>query len=90
MDAAVALRRAAAREDLERRAAELAPKLEPEVAQLKPRPAAPATGSEPAASTAPVPVVAPPSRFARMGVLGDVESDGLDLDAVLRRRRAAS
>jgi hypothetical protein len=34
--------------------------------------------------------VAPPSRFARMGVLGDVESDGLDLDAVLRRRRAAS
>jgi hypothetical protein len=90
MDAAVALRRAAAREDLERRAAELAPTLEPEVAQLKPRTAAPATGSEPAASTAPVPVVAPPSRFARMGVLGDVESDGLDLDAVLRRRRAAS
>jgi hypothetical protein len=90
MDAAVALRRAAAREDLEKRAAELAPKLEPEVAQLKPRTATPATGSEPTASTAPIPVMAPPSRFARMGVLDDVESDGLDLDAVLRRRRAAS
>jgi hypothetical protein len=89
VDAAVALRRAAAREDLERRAAELAPELEPEVAQLKPRTAAPAE-SEGAASAAPVRSVdAQPSRFARMGVLDEVESDALDLDAVLRRRRAA-
>jgi hypothetical protein len=90
VDAAVALRRAAAREDLERRAAELAPRLEPEVAQLKPRTAAAVAGSEPAASAGPARTVdAPPSRFARMGVLDDVESDALDLDAVLRRRRAA-
>jgi hypothetical protein len=34
-------------------------------------------------------VDAQPSRFARMGVLDEVESDALDLDAVLRRRRAA-
>lgn len=75
VDAATQLRRAAAREDVERRAAELAPKLEPEVARI--------------AQFAPRPVADPqPSRFAHMGVVDDLEADALDLDAVLRRRRA--
>lgn len=72
VDAAVALRRAAATADLDRRAAELAPA----VPQLRP---------------AAVAVVEPePSRFARMGIVDADAAGSMDLDAALRRRRAAS
>ncbi|HEY5223327.1 MAG TPA: hypothetical protein VIJ18_09825 [Microbacteriaceae bacterium] len=84
VDAATRLRRAAAAAELERRAAELAEVLAPEVTRLAPRPAA-----EPAASVAPV-RSEQTSRYARMGMLNSVESSALDLDAALRRRRAAS
>jgi len=47
--------------------------------------AAPAAGT-PNAVGAPS---TPPSRWAKMGVVGDVDGSGLDLDEVLRRRRAA-
>lgn len=88
VDAATELRRAAARADLERRVAELAPQRSPEVTPLRPvlvPSAADGAAQAPAAT----------SRFARMGMLteagtlNEMESDGLDLDAVLRRRRAA-
>jgi hypothetical protein len=94
VDAVTQLRRAAAQADLERRAAELAPTLSPAlapVAQFTPRAA---LQSEEHVAPAVLPEVAPerqtPSRFARMGLLEQVETDSLDLDAVLRRRRAAS
>ncbi len=72
MDAATELRRAAARAELERTAADQ----RPEPAQL--RPVAVAT-ADPA-----------PSRYAAMGIVGSVDDGAIDLDAVLRRRRAAS
>jgi hypothetical protein len=94
VDAVTQLRRAAAQADLERRAAEIAPTLSPAlapVAQFTPRAA---LQSEEHVAPAVLPEVAPerqtPSRFARMGLLEQVETDSLDLDAVLRRRRAAS
>ncbi|MEO8908412.1 MAG: hypothetical protein ABI310_10130 [Microbacteriaceae bacterium] len=87
VDAVTRLRRAAATAELDRRAAELAEVLAPEVTRLTPRP-----GSKPAASGTPVAVLAQPegpNRYARMGVVDDVEAGALDLDAALRRRRAA-
>ena len=72
---------------------------EPEVATLSPRAADAdsATGSTagtvapvaPVVAAVPVAPAAPPSRFARMGIIEDAEPGMADLDAVLRRRRAA-
>jgi hypothetical protein len=94
VDAAAELRRAAARADLALRAA----KIETEVTPLRARPAAVTTPAEragvsdertagPAGATADR---AGASRFASMGVVSDVEARAMDLDAALRRRRAAS
>ena len=93
LDAAVALRRAAARAELEARAAKIAeasvptlPKREAPAAHVE----APETDSTAALSTAVENTAvesAAPSRFARMGVLDGVESEHLDLDEALRRRR---
>ncbi|MGN6762167.1 MAG: hypothetical protein ACTHJI_12680 [Leifsonia sp.] len=93
VDAAAELRRAAARAELERKAA---------AAEAAERAAAPVpvplravgrvgealgiAGSGTAVSAA----ASTPSRYASMGVLDDVDTGSLDLDAVLRRRRAAS
>jgi hypothetical protein len=96
LDAAVALRRAAARAELEQRAARLAAAQVPTLPTI----AEPATVTLPArqepAKTAdaqpaePVTVQpAAPSRYARMGMLDDVQSEHIDLDVALRRRRAA-
>jgi len=75
---------------------------EPEVAQLPvveqpavegPAAELPAAERQPAVQAVPVAVeapAAPPSRFARMGIVGDAEPGMVDLDAVLRRRRQAS
>lgn len=87
VDAAAALRRSAAAADLARRAAELAPP----VPQLHPA-AAPASGLPVRAgsTTAEAPVAsAAPSRFASMGIVTGAEGASIDLDAALRRRRAA-
>ncbi|MDQ1581892.1 MAG: hypothetical protein QOD05_2667, partial [Microbacteriaceae bacterium] len=78
VDAAAELRRAAARADLALRAAQI----ETEVTPLRARPAAAAPAVERAGQA--------PSRFASMGVVSDVEARAMDLDAALRRRRAAS
>ncbi|MGN7798186.1 hypothetical protein [Leifsonia sp. 22587] len=101
VDAAAELRRAAARAEFERKAAEVAPPA-PQPVPLRVVAAAPAAvapvGVAPVAvagspvAAAPV-AVAPepvPSRYASMGVLDDVDTGSMDLDAVLRRRRAAS
>lgn len=99
VDAAAELRRAAVRAEFERKAAEV---VAPAPAPVPLRPVA---AVAPAASVAPVASVASvaslgtvssaaepaaPSRYASMGVLDDVDAAGMDLDAVLRRRRAAS
>jgi hypothetical protein len=96
VDAAAELRRAAARADLAIRAAQI----ETEVTPLRARPAAASTASERVvvggARSAGASAVtgdragAVPSRFATMGVVSDVEARAIDLDAALRRRRAAS
>ena len=87
LDAAVALRRAAARSDLEQRAARIAAA---QVPTLRTRGEAPAAASEDgAAAPSDGERSAVPSRYARMGMLGEVESEHLDLDEALRRRRAA-
>jgi prepilin signal peptidase PulO-like enzyme (type II secretory pathway) len=55
------------------------------------KPAVPSFGEEqakPASRTAPAASVAPDSRYARMGIVGDADAPALDLDAALRRRRA--
>jgi hypothetical protein len=94
IDAAVALRQAAARADLEERATRLAaervPTLPVERKLDRPaeRPAAVAETRQASVAERPAAVSAPPSRFARMGVVGAMEGDALDLDAALRRRRA--
>ncbi|HWD62081.1 MAG TPA: hypothetical protein VG369_06250, partial [Humibacter sp.] len=81
VDAAVALRRAAVRAELEERAARIA------AAQV---PTLPTRTEVAQASAAAEPErVAPPSRYARMGVVGDMQSEHIDLDEALRRRRAA-
>ena len=81
VDAAKKLRRAAALDDLDRRAAEIVPP----VRTL--RPAASAAPAAPPTVTAPVAPEAP-SRFAGMGVVDEQAASGIDLDAALRRRRA--
>jgi type IV secretory pathway VirB10-like protein len=95
VDAAAELRRAAARADLALRAAQI----ETDVTPLRARPAAaPApersvAGSARSAGPSSVTVDragAAQSRFASMGVVSDVEARAIDLDAALRRRRAAS
>lgn len=83
VDAAAELRRAAAESELARRAAEIAAAQAPDVTPIA-RPAA-----RVAASAAPSAPSEPPSRFASMGIVGDTAPGISDLDAVLRRRRAA-
>ncbi|MDN4595511.1 hypothetical protein [Leifsonia virtsii] len=93
VDAAAELRRAAARAEFERKAAEVVAPA-PAPVPLRPvAPVAPAAAVAPVASVAaaaPVAETAAPSRYASMGVLDEVGASGMDLDAVLRRRRAAS
>lgn len=83
VDAAAELRRAAAEFELARRAAEIAAAQAPDVTPIA-RPAA-----RVATSVAPSAPLSPPSRFASMGIVGDTAPGISDLDAVLRRRRAA-
>lgn len=99
VDAAAELRRAAARADFERKVtavAEAAPatpapvRLRPVVA---PAPAVASTSAAPAVASVSRPVAveeAVPSVYSAMGIVGSVDDGALDLDAVLRRRRAAS
>ncbi|HEV7811520.1 MAG TPA: hypothetical protein VGO99_01050 [Leifsonia sp.] len=83
MDAATELRRAAARAEMDRKAAELAP----DIAPLRPAvPLAPVRVEAPA----PAAPASAPSRYAAMGVVDGLSGGAIDLDAVLRRRRAAS
>lgn len=92
IDAATELRRAAARAEFERRAAEVAPV--PAAVPLRPVagvPAAATAASAPAAVVAAPPAAsAAPSRYAAMGIIDPAGDPAIDLDAVLRRRRAAS
>jgi hypothetical protein len=100
VDAAAELRRAAARADFERKATAVAQSAPAAPAPVLLRPvaaAAPAVASTGAsASSAPAvsrPVAveeAVPSVYSTMGIVGAVDDGALDLDAVLRRRRAAS
>lgn len=99
IDAATELRRSAARAEVERKAAERVPAERiPAPLPLRPVAMAPvlpaASTSASASATAPVAVaVAPtqaPSRYAAMGLVDDLADGAIDLDAVLRRRRAAS
>ncbi|WP_431277804.1 hypothetical protein [Leifsonia poae] len=83
MDAATQLRRAAARAEIDRRAAELTP----DVAPLRPAVALAPERVETPVATAPAAV---PSRYAAMGVVDGLDAGAIDLDAALRRRRAAS
>jgi hypothetical protein len=96
IDAATELRRAAARADFERKAAEVAPPA-PAPVPLRPVAVAPAAAAPAASPAAATPAVAPaapaveaPSRYASMGIVDGMDDRGMDLDAVLRRRRAAS
>jgi hypothetical protein len=91
IDAATELRRSAARAEIDRRVAELAPEATP----LRPPAAVPNVAPRvPVAPVAPeVPAVAVATavdRYAAMGVVDGLGGGALDLDAVLRRRRAAS
>ncbi len=91
IDAATELRRAAARVELEERAARLAPEVTPL------RPAAVQEGASSAGvaglpagravSSAPSALAEDP-RFAAMGRIDDADVASIDLDAALRRRRA--
>ncbi|NEN07087.1 hypothetical protein G3T36_14580 [Diaminobutyricibacter tongyongensis] len=86
IDAATELRRAAARAEIEERAARLAS----EVTALRPPvpvsvPAAAAVGHGSAGPSSPVPA---DPRFAAMGLVDDAAFSSIDLDAALRRRRA--
>jgi hypothetical protein len=101
IDAASELRRAAARAEIDRRAAELVPDGMPSApAAFVPVPVAPVATLRPAAvlssdsRVAPdsrlAPVASAPDRYAAMGLVDGVGDGAIDLDAVLRRRRAAS
>jgi hypothetical protein len=99
IDAATELRRAAAQAEIDRRAAELVPDGMPAVPVapfiLVPiAPVAAVATLRPAAATASesriAPVAAAPNRYAAMGVVDGLDDGAIDLDAVLRRRRAAS
>lgn len=92
VDAATELRRAAARADFDRKAAEIAPPA-PVAPPVPLRPVA--VAEAPVASVPRIAPVAPapepiPSRYASMGIVGESADGAIDLDAVLRRRRAAS
>lgn len=84
VDAAAQLRQAAAEAELQRRALAMAEAIAPSEVTPITRPVV-ARGTAPAVKTAPQ---AAPSRFAKMGIIGDTEPGMTDLDAVLRRRRA--
>jgi hypothetical protein len=103
VDAAAELRRAAARAEFERKAAEVAPPapvaapvplraVERPVAESTTPPAfAPAVAPVAASVAASAPAATTvPSRYASMGILDEADTGSMDLDAVLRRRRAAS
>lgn len=99
VDAAAELRRAAARAEFERKAAEVvppAPVAAPVPLRAVERPVAMSTASSAVASAvastvASAPAAATvPSRYASMGILDEADTGSMDLDAVLRRRRAAS
>jgi hypothetical protein len=100
IDAAAELRRAAARAELERRAAELVPDATPlrriapvelpEPAEQPVRAYATSMASVASASAASAPTHVASSRFASMGVIDADAPGAIDLDAALRRRRAAS
>ena len=88
VDAAAELRRAAARAEFERKAAEVTA---PAVAPVPLRPVAVApTVAVPLEAVPVAPAPAAPSLYASMGVLDEADTGSMDLDAVLRRRRAAS
>ncbi|WP_426519943.1 hypothetical protein ACPPVQ_06855 [Diaminobutyricibacter sp. McL0618] len=90
IDAATELRRAAARADLEERAARLAPDvtpLRPPVPVAVPAATSVARASAPGGPALPAQPAAD-RRFAAMGLVGDVDAGSIDLDAALRRRRA--
>lgn len=76
LDAAAGLREAAAAAERRLREAQESPKVTPII--------------RPAAAAGAAPTAAPPSRFARMGYLEEIESGTTDLDAVLQRRRASA
>jgi hypothetical protein len=93
VDAAAALRRAAARADFERKATAVAETAPAAPAPVRLRPVAepvPAVASAPAASRPVAVEEAVSSVYSAMGIVGSVDDGALDLDAVLRRRRAAS
>lgn len=83
VEAAVEMRRAAAEAEIAARAARLAPEVTPIS-----RPAAARAAQRPAASTD-APAEPVDARFASMGIVGETGPGMTDLDAVLRRRRAA-
>lgn len=91
VDAATELRRAAARSEFERKASEAMPVAPPvplrPVAVHETVPAAVSTARAATVRPGPEPI---PSRYASMGIVGDASDGAIDLDAVLRRRRAAS
>ncbi|GAA1439101.1 hypothetical protein GCM10009617_02670 [Leifsonia poae] len=96
IDAATELRRSAARAEIDRRVAELAPEatpLRPAVSapNVAPNiPSAPVAPERPSMPIATAPGVTVPSRYASMGLVDGLGDGTMDLDAVLRRRRAAS
>ncbi|MFF1572991.1 hypothetical protein ACFVWR_09600 [Leifsonia sp. NPDC058292] len=94
IDAATELRRAAARAEIDRKAAEFAPDGSPSVTLAPLAPIAPVAPLRPAAAVAPqvpvAPVATASNRYAAMGVVDGLSDGAIDLDAVLRRRRAAS
>ncbi|MGN6425280.1 MAG: hypothetical protein ACTHMF_00570 [Leifsonia sp.] len=93
VDAAAELRRAAARADFDRKAADIVTEAAPAPVRLRPVPAVAEelpVAAAPVAAAAPTPAAPVPSRFASMGIVDAVDDGALDLDAVLRRRRAAS
>lgn len=93
VDAAAELRRASARADFERKATAVAEAAPAVPAPVRLRPVAvpaPAVASTPALARPVAVQEAVPSVYAAMGIVGSVDDGALDLDAVLRRRRAAS
>jgi hypothetical protein len=103
LDAAVALRRAAARAELEERAARLVaadvPSIASSIAPREPQVAQPAAaaggpgggevGGQASEARPEGQQTARVSRYARMGVLDHVQAEHIDLDEALRRRRVA-
>ena len=90
IDAATELRRAAARAEIEERAARLAPEvtpLRPPVPVAVPAAVSLARTGVQGENAVPSRPAADP-RFAAMGLVGDMDTASIDLDAALRRRRA--